>query len=161
VASLVEADVPGGQEDILGTAQYSAPEYFVGEGGTTRSDLFSLGVITYQMLTGKLPYGAEVAKCRTRAAQNKLRYDSVLYDDQEIPAWIDERAPQGRAPRPRQALWRAVGVFVRPAPPWARLSWTRPAPLCWSETPWLSGEGVSLILAVVIVVLLALKSTTG
>ncbi len=40
--------------DILGTAQYAAPEYFLGEGGSPRSDLFSLGVIAYQMLTGQL-----------------------------------------------------------------------------------------------------------
>ena len=41
-----------------GTVQYTAPEYFLGEGGSPRSDQFSLGVIAYQMLTGKLPYGA-------------------------------------------------------------------------------------------------------
>ena len=59
VAGVVEAAPPGGRDDILGTAQYTAPEYFLGENGTSRSDLFSLGVITYQMLTGRLPYGAQ------------------------------------------------------------------------------------------------------
>ena len=49
--------------------QYTAPEYFLGESGTPRSDLFSLGVIAYQMLSGRLPYDAEVPKARTRAAQ--------------------------------------------------------------------------------------------
>ena len=41
----------------------------------SRSDIFSLGVITYQMLTGRLPYGAEVAKARTKiaAAQVAIR----------------------------------------------------------------------------------------
>jgi serine/threonine protein kinase len=37
-------------ENILGTAQFTAPEYFLGQSGTPRSDLFSLAVITYQML---------------------------------------------------------------------------------------------------------------
>src|SRR5690606_38105059 len=37
---------------LLGTVQYAAPEYFLGDGGSTRSDLFSLVVIAYQMLTG-------------------------------------------------------------------------------------------------------------
>jgi serine/threonine protein phosphatase PrpC len=77
-------------EGVLGTEQYTAPEYFLGEAGTPASDLFSLGVIAYQMLSGRLPYGAEVARTRTRAAQAKLRYRSVLGDDREIPAWIDE-----------------------------------------------------------------------
>ncbi|MEO6016496.1 MAG: protein kinase, partial [Polaromonas sp.] len=65
VASIVEAAGPGQDENILGTAQYTAPEYFLGQAGSPQSDLFSLGVITYQMLSGKLPYGAEVAKSRT------------------------------------------------------------------------------------------------
>ena len=58
---------PPARDDILGTAQYTAPEYFLGESGSPRSDLFSLGVITYQMLTGRLPYGAQVARARTRS----------------------------------------------------------------------------------------------
>jgi hypothetical protein len=35
--------------------------------------LFSLGVITYQMLTGKLPYGAKAAQARTRAQFSRLQ----------------------------------------------------------------------------------------
>ena len=80
---------PGGRDDILGTTQYTAPEYFLGEGGSPRSDMFSLGVIAYQMLTGKLPYGAQIAKARTRSQFGKLRYHSALDDNREIPAWID------------------------------------------------------------------------
>ena len=41
------------------------------------------------MLTGRLPYGAQVAKTRTKAQQKKLRYKSALDDNREIPAWID------------------------------------------------------------------------
>lgn len=90
VAGIMEIATPIERQDLLGTAQYTAPEYFLGEGGSTRSDMFSLGVITYQMLTGKLPYGAQVAKARTKAAQAKLKYGSVLDDEREIPAWIDD-----------------------------------------------------------------------
>jgi serine/threonine protein kinase len=75
--------------EILGTAQYSAPEYFIGEGGSFHSDIFSLGVIAYEMLTGRLPYGAAVAKTRTKAQQRKLKYRSALDDNRDIPAWID------------------------------------------------------------------------
>ncbi|MGQ7310022.1 protein kinase domain-containing protein, partial [Streptococcus suis] len=60
VTGVVEAN-PSIDTDILGTVQYTAPEYFQGESGSPRSDMFSLGVITYQMLTGKLPYGAQIA----------------------------------------------------------------------------------------------------
>lgn len=59
------------------------------EVGSQRSDIFSLGVIAYQMLSGRLPYGAEVARTRTRAQQKKLSYKSVLKDNREVPAWVD------------------------------------------------------------------------
>jgi serine/threonine protein kinase len=83
-------DAPSAINDaILGTMQYTAPEYFLGEGGSTRSDIFSLGVIAYQMLTGRLPYGPRAANARTKSLQKKLRYKSALDDNREIPAWID------------------------------------------------------------------------
>ena len=43
---------------VLGTAAYLAPEQSRGQGATPRSDLYSLGVVTYQLLTGRLPYDA-------------------------------------------------------------------------------------------------------
>jgi serine/threonine protein kinase len=165
VASLVEVDTdkPGGEGDILGTAQYSAPEYFLGEGGTTRSDLFSLGVITYQMLTGKLPYGAEVAKCRTRAAQNKLRYDSALYDDRGIPAWIDGVLRKAVHPNPAKRYGElSEFLYDLRHPNQAFADKARPALL--ERNPVAFWRGVSLILAAVIVALVAfvaMKSTAG
>ena len=75
VAGVAEA-APAISSDILGTVQYTAPEYFLGEGGTPRSDLFSLGVIAYQMLTGRLPYGAQIAHARTRSDFNAAAYTS-------------------------------------------------------------------------------------
>jgi serine/threonine protein kinase len=68
VAGISENASPLSQGELLGTVQYMAPEYLLGEGGDERSDLYSLGVICYQMLSGRLPYGADVARARTRAA---------------------------------------------------------------------------------------------
>jgi serine/threonine protein phosphatase PrpC len=90
VKGVVEAAPNINHDEVLGTVQYAAPEYFVGESGTSRSDTFSLGVITYQMLTGRLPYGADIAKARTRSQQRKLRYKTALDDSRELPSWIDE-----------------------------------------------------------------------
>lgn len=100
VKGVVEASPLSSRDDILGTAQYTAPEYFLGESGSSRSDTFSLGVITYQMLTGRLPYGAEVAKSKTKSQQRKLKYSSALDDNREIPAWIDEVLKKAVHPDP-------------------------------------------------------------
>ena len=102
IAGIADDTASGIHDDILGTAQYTAPEYFLGERGSSRSDIFSLGVIAYQMLTGRLPYGAQVAKARTKSQQRKLRYKSVLDDNREIPAWIDGALKKAVHPDPYQ-----------------------------------------------------------
>lgn len=43
---------------VLGTAAYLAPEQAHGEEAGPRSDLYALGVVTYQLTSGKLPYEA-------------------------------------------------------------------------------------------------------
>jgi len=100
VAGIMEIARETEQQNLLGTAQYSAPEYFLGEYGTNASDLFSLGVITYQMLSGRLPYGAQVAQAKTRAAQNRLNYRSVLDEERETPVWLDDVLKKAVHPNP-------------------------------------------------------------
>jgi serine/threonine protein phosphatase PrpC len=141
------------QSHLLGTPQYTAPEYFLGEPGTPRSDQFSLGVITYQMLSGRLPYGAEVAKARTKAAQEKLIYRSVLHNEREIPAWIDEVLRRATQPDPAKRYEELSElVYDLRHPNQAYLSRTRP-PLIdrYPVTFW---KVLSLILLILVVVLL-------
>ncbi len=90
VAGITEINTFMDNGDILGTMTYSAPEYFLGDAGTYKSDLFSLGVIVYQMLSGKLPYGIHVAKATTKNAQRKLKYASLYTENSDIPLWVDE-----------------------------------------------------------------------
>lgn len=96
---------------VRGALQSAAPEYFLGETGSPRSDIFSLGVMAYQMLAGRLPYGAEVAKCRSKAAQSKLHYDSVLTPPRGIPAWVDDVLKKAVHPNPDKR-YAEVSEFV-------------------------------------------------
>jgi len=156
VAGVIEMATPIEQINLLGSATYAAPEYFLGENGSPRSDIFSLGVIAYQMLSGKLPYGVEVAKARTRAAQRKLVYQSVLNDEREIPAWIDDAIRQAVAPDPL-ARYAELSEFIFDLhhPNQAFLNKTRP-PLI-ERNPVVFWKSVSFILLLAVIVLSALR----
>lgn len=100
VAGLAEQAPGEYAEAPPGTLQYMAPEYFLGEAGTARSDQFSLAVITYQLLSGELPYGPDVAKCRTRAAQKRLAYRPLHNGERDVPAWVDDVLRKALHPDP-------------------------------------------------------------
>lgn len=117
--------VAGIQESLLiapvtylkGTALYSAPEYFLGLAGSTQSDLFSLGVITYFLLSGRYPYNNDVAKTKSLTAQKNLVYKTVLHEDLEIPAWIDsalKRALQAQPEKRYQELSEFIHDLRQP-----------------------------------------------
>lgn len=153
VAGLAEITSPIEQDPILGTAQYTAPEYFLGEEGTERSDLFSLGVIAYQMLTGKLPYGTQVAKINSKSDQNKLSYGSIRYDRREVPAWVDDAIMKAVHPNPSKR-YEALSEFIfdLKQPNQAFVNKARP-PLI-ERNPVAFWQSISFILCVVIIVLL-------
>jgi serine/threonine protein kinase len=66
---------------VLGTAAYLAPEQARGEEAGPRADLYSLGVVTYQLLTGRLPYEASSLS------------ELALRQQREPPTPIDEINP--------------------------------------------------------------------
>src|SRR5581483_11826041 len=67
---------------VLGTAAYLAPEQARGEEAGPRADLYSLGVVAYQLLTGRLPYEA-----------NSLS-ELALKQQREAPPPVDEINPR-------------------------------------------------------------------
>lgn len=153
VAGLMEIASPIKRSELLGTAQYTAPEYFLGEGGTPRSDLFSLAVVTYQMLTSQLPYGTQVARCRTRAALNALSYRPIREHDREVPAWVDEVLRKALHINPYKRYEDlSEFVFELRQPNQAFLNKSRP-PLM-ERNPVLFWKSVSLVLAITVVVLM-------
>ena len=154
VAGLAENAPCADNHAILGTVQYTAPEIFLGEPATPSADLFSLGVITYQMLTGRLPYGTKVAGLRTRAALTQLRYASALNDaSRPIPAWIDAVLERAVHPNPlkRQAV---LSEFVQDLQQPNASTLARRRPPLIERNPLMFWRGLALILSITVVALI-------
>jgi serine/threonine protein kinase len=85
---------------VIGTAAYLAPEQAAGEEVTPRADLYALGVVTYQFLSGRLPYEAQSL---TELALKQMR---------EIPPPLDELNPDV-SPQLAVAVDRALALDPR------------------------------------------------
>jgi serine/threonine protein phosphatase PrpC len=153
VAGLSEIASAPADNPVPGTEQYAAPEYFLGEGGSSRSDIFSLGVVAYQLLTGRLPYGTHVPQARTTAAQRRLVYRPARDDHREIPAWIDATIRKAVHPDPNKRYGElSEFVFDLHHPNQDFLRANR-QPLL-ERNPVAFWKTVSLILAIAVLVLL-------
>ena len=158
VAGIAELS-PNAEPQLLGTAQYTAPEYFLGEQGSSSSDLYSLGVITYQLLSGRLPYGAEVAKSRTKQAQARLKYSSVLSHEREIPAWVDYALRKAVHPDPFRR-YRELSELTYDLRHPSRMFLRQARPPLLERDPAKFWKAMSVILAVIIIVLLRKLATS-
>lgn len=158
VAGLAEGVPLAEAGHMPGTPQYSAPELFLGEEGTARSDIFSLAVVAYELLAGRLPYGPAVARAHTRAAQARLQYRSVLEadggDDSDIPSWVDEALRRALQPDARKR-YAEPSEFVEDLRRPGRVALAgRRTPLI-ERNPLLFWKTVSSVLALSLLCLLA------
>ena len=120
IAGIQEISKPIERNQLLGTLDYAAPEYFQGYAGTHQSDIYSIAVITYEMLCGKLPYGQPLSESNLK----RVKYQSAKQINSEIPAWIDGALEKGVLLDPKrryQTLSEFMFDLSKPNPELAKL----------------------------------------
>lgn len=148
VAGLEETAAHVDKPDLVGTLDYTAPEYHLGETPTHRSDIYSLGVIAYELLTGKLPYGRGFA---SRRDASKLEYVPAAAFNDVLPPWIDAALAKAVHKKPSErteALSALVTDLQRPNPAFS----TRPRALL-ERNPVAFWRSASIVLAIIDLVL--------
>lgn len=148
VAGLAETETALYLQHRLGTAQYSAPEYFTGEPASERSDQFSLAVIAWQLLCGELPYGHAVSQVRSPRDLHKLHCMSLRARRDDVPAWVEAALRKALHPQPHRryaSLSEFMHALRQPDAAWQRE--TR-RPLI-ERDPLAFWKGLSLLLVLI------------
>jgi serine/threonine protein kinase len=106
IAKLTETEGVTVTRQVLGTVEYMSPEQAAGLEIDRRTDIYSLGIVLYEMLTGRVPF-----RSRSVAAVLKSHQYSIPESPQEwnesIPDWLNrlvlEMIAKDPARRPRSA----------------------------------------------------------
>jgi serine/threonine-protein kinase len=83
---------------VLGTPSYMSPEQFMGQTVDGRSDIFSAGVILYQMLTGEKPFTGSLTTIMHKVLQEEPLPPSKL--NVQVPRGFDAVIRKALAKRP-------------------------------------------------------------
>jgi eukaryotic-like serine/threonine-protein kinase len=102
--NLAHLTVPG---KLLGTPAYMAPEQLTGTGSDGRSDLFSLGVILYAMVTGHSPFQGDSATTVCFKVANREPVPASALD-LDLPRELDAIISRAMAKEPKRRYQRGV-----------------------------------------------------
>jgi predicted Ser/Thr protein kinase len=152
-------DVATEADMVLGSPEYMSPEQATARALDARSDIYSLGVVAYRMLAGRLPFEGETP--REILAHHVLSTPARLLDHASVSALLSDAVMRCLAKTP-EARWQTAAEFARAleaAAPSAFLA-ANPVRSLWTRLvgrlPFLARRRNAALAAVLLIAVLAL-----
>ena len=153
LARSIESDGMTKTGAVLGTMEYMSPEQAMGSELDPRSDLFTVGLILFELLTGKMPFKAETAiasllkRVQERAVSVSSMDNAIPMPIADIVAKCLERDPNARYQTAEEMIddlerWHGGGAAATLHFPPVH-TWGRDIP--WH---WIGGIGAVLVIAI-------------
>ena len=155
---------PGGMTQtgmLVGTPEYMSPEQVRGEHVGPRSDVFALGLILYELLTGKMPFEADTAQA-SMFKRTKEPARPAIQVDPSVPQFLSEVARKSLEIDPKRR-YQSTREVADDLETWlqgnSKVPWTTtltgffPQPLSWKK----HGLMAAVILALAVLGTIALR----
>ncbi|MGY0601250.1 MAG: protein kinase domain-containing protein [Paraglaciecola chathamensis] len=100
VNALAETNSLPTESIALGSVHYIAPEYLLMQTSDHQSDMFSVAVVVYEMLTGKLPFKAFRYQDYIPSSFDEWQYQPLSQNRPDLPSWLDLTLRKALQPNP-------------------------------------------------------------
>lgn len=137
----------------VGDLHYTAPEYFSDAPKGVFSDVFSLGVVTYELLTGQQPF--DVDTLSNAHTSQKLTFKHVQQWRPELPFWVNDVLIRAMQPDSR-SRYQGIGDFLADLDPKSHVTPQTHRPLI-EANPVLFWQLISAVLLITLIAVLIIK----